>query len=124
MEWPVTLLRPLNLEGKIVIGEDMERRVIPYAQDRGADWYGPLTEIGSPESFIEQVAFINEKMDQGVTVYDIGPSPARAPPHGNYPLPTSDYYFLEAMHVYSRNGPSPTGRGTIPYEHLIRDWQD
>ena len=61
-----------------------------------------------------KIQFIEEKMNQGFTVIDIGPAPGRA----NYPLPTSNFYLAEKIHVMFRNG------HILPYEHLRFDWYD
>ena len=105
-------LRVFGAENVLVIGEGMDDRVIPYAKERGADWYVPTKGLSYEESLNENTKFIVQKMNQGYTIIDIGPMPGRA----NYPLPTSDFYMTEVIHVYGRNR-------SLPYEYLKIDRQ-
>ena len=106
------LLRISGNEKTLVIGENMADRVIPYAKANGAEWFVPSEGLSYEEALEENTKFIIEKMDQGYTIIDIGPQPGRA----NYPLPTSDFYLTEVIHVYGRNG-------ALPYENLVIDRQ-
>ena len=107
-----SFLRLSGNEKTLVIGEAMEARVIPYAKENGALWFVPSEGLSYEEALNENTKFIIEKMDQGYTIIDIGPQPGRA----NYPLPTSDFYLTEVIHVYGRNG-------SLPYENLVIDRQ-
>ena len=106
-----SFLRAFGLEDKIVIGENMGM-VMDHADNIGADYYGGLGRSGTEgEYLVDNIAFINEKMDQGYTIIDIGPSPN----YDNYPNITSIYYATEITHIANRNGPM------IPYEHYKID---
>jgi hypothetical protein len=107
-----SVLRLFGIEDKLVIGENMNDRVIPYAKTRKADWYEPKPSLTRDGALIENTQFIVQQMNQGVTIIDIGPQPGRA----NYPLPTSPFYTTEVIHVYGRNK-------VAPYEHLNIDRQ-
>ena len=113
------VLRPFGKEDVLVIGEDMQFRVIPYARKHGHDWYGPKTELPLGHtakqmavSIDENIGFVVEKMNQGYTIIDIGPQQGRT----NYPLPTSPWYMAEVVHVWTRNSGAP-------YEFLRPDRQ-
>ena len=84
-------------ERAIVVGEDMEGRVIPKAREMGADVYDPPT---APESewMENNRKWINDRMDEGCTIYDCGAAPGRA----NYPNPTSPYYQMELDEIAKR----------------------
>jgi len=106
-----SFLRLVGHEDTIVIGEDMGR-VVPHADKNNMDYYGGLNrEASDPEYMVDNIAFINEKMDQGYTIYDIGPSPD----YKNYPSITSPFYNAEIRHIFNRNGAS------VPYEHYEID---
>jgi RHS repeat-associated protein len=89
----------------IVIGEDMQGRVIPTAERLGADYYDP-PEAPPSEWMENNRQWINDRMDEGCTIYDCGPAPGRA----NYPNPTSEYYQMELNEIAKRGYP------TIPIE--------
>jgi RHS repeat-associated protein len=82
----------------IVIGEDMEGRVIPTAQKLGADWYQPAD--APPEQWMENNRrWINDRMEEGCTIIDCGPAPGRA----NFPDATSPYYQMELNEIAARD---------------------
>lgn len=82
----------------VVIGEDMEGRVIPTAQKIGADWYH--APDAPPERWMENDRqWINDQMDQGCTIVDCGPAPGRA----NFPSATSPYYQMELDQIAARD---------------------
>ncbi|MEX0847229.1 MAG: RHS repeat-associated core domain-containing protein, partial [Ilumatobacteraceae bacterium] len=84
----------------IVIGEDMEGRVIPKARELGADYYDP--PVAPRNQWMENNRqWINDRMDGGCTLYNCGPAPGRA----NYPNPTSPYYQMELDEIAKRNYP-------------------
>jgi hypothetical protein len=84
----------------IVIGEDMEGRVIPKANELGADYYDP--PAAPRDQWMENNRkWINDRMDEGCTIYDCGPAPGRA----NYPSPTSPYYQMELDEIAKRSYP-------------------
>jgi hypothetical protein len=82
----------------IVIGEDMEGRVIPYAREIGADWYEPPAAPPS-EWLPNNRNWINGAMDEGRPIIDRGPAPGRA----NFPNPTSPYYKAELGEISARD---------------------
>jgi hypothetical protein len=92
-------------ENAIVIGEDMEGRVIPTAERLGADYYDP-PEAPPSEWMDKNREWINERMDEGCTIYDCGASPDQV----GYPEPTSPYYRMELDEIAKRGYP------TIPIE--------
>ena len=64
----------------IAIGEDMEGRAIPKAKELGADYYAPPS--APPSQWMENNRkWLNNRMDEGCTIYDCGPAPGRT----NYP---------------------------------------
>jgi protein tyrosine phosphatase len=87
-------------------------RVTAYANEISADYYGGLGRQGTEAEYLaDNIAFINEKMDQGLTIVDIGPSPN----YKQYPNITSTYYAAEITHIANRYGPM------VPYEHYRID---
>jgi hypothetical protein len=46
-------------------------------------------------------AWINQKMDEGCTIFDCGAAPGRA----NFPGPTSPYYRMELEEIARRSYP-------------------
>ncbi len=93
------------MTAKVVIGEDMENRVIPTAHALGAEYYKPPPLDSSlsadkqlDQAFADNKAWINQKMDQGLQILDCGAAPGRA----NYPEPTSDFYGMERNEIQSR----------------------
>ncbi|MBZ0142996.1 MAG: RHS repeat-associated core domain-containing protein, partial [Rhodocyclaceae bacterium] len=81
----------------LVIGEDMQGRVIPYANRVGADYYQPAP--APPSQWMPtNRAFVNQAMDEGRTIIDIGPAPGRM----NFPEPTSPYYTMERGEILLR----------------------
>ncbi len=87
--------------GVVVIGEDMQGRVIPAAKSIGAEWYKPRGK--NPESWMENNRrWINKKMNEGCRVLDCGAAPGRS----NYPGPTSPYYKMELNQMQKRSYPS------------------
>lgn len=85
----------------IVLGEDMEGRVIPTAKRLGADYYKPPK--APPEQWMDNNRrWINERMDEGCTIFDCGAAPGRA----NYPEPTSPYYKMEQEEIAKRGYPT------------------
>jgi RHS repeat-associated protein len=85
----------------IVIGEDMQGRVIPTAERIGADYYDP-PEAPPSEWMENNRQWINDRMDEVCTIYDCGPAPGRA----NYPGPTSEYYQMELNEIAKRGYPT------------------
>lgn len=86
----------------VVIGEDMEGRVIPYAQATGHGWYVPDSNL-PPEEWMEaNRQWINQKMNEGAQIINIGPSPNNP----NYPDITSEYYRMERNEIAARGYPT------------------
>jgi hypothetical protein len=84
----------------IVIGEDMEGRVIPTARRIGADYYDP-PPAPRDRWMPNNRAWINDRMDEGCLIYNCGPAPGRA----NYPNPTSEYYMMQLDEIAKRDYP-------------------
>jgi RHS repeat-associated protein len=82
----------------IVIGEAMRDRVIPAAQRTGADWYDPPTFDTTDQMMSHNRYWINEQMNQGRGIIDVGPAPGRA----NFPEVTSDFYAMERDEIMRR----------------------
>lgn len=87
----------------------MEGRVIPYANDIGADYYQPAPGAPPSEWMANNQAWIQDQMAQGRQSIDIGPDPARA----LYPAPTSPYYAMEQNQIF--------GSG---YGNYVQHWLD
>jgi len=76
----------------LVIGEDVQGRVAPYARSIGADYYLGAGDNVPKASYLEHNRqTIRAAMDEGREIIDIGPSPSRA----NYPVATSPSYAME-----------------------------
>jgi RHS repeat-associated protein len=86
----------------IVIGEDMENRVIPTAQDNNAGYYNPPADLPPDQWMQSNQDWINQKMDEGCTILDCGAAPGRP----NFPDPTSPYYQMEQQQIQQRNYPN------------------
>jgi hypothetical protein len=85
----------------VVLGESMAGRVIPAAQKLGADWYQPPTFANDTQSLAHNRYWVNEMMNQGRGIIDIGAAPGRA----NFPGPTSPWYDMELTQVAQRSYP-------------------
>jgi hypothetical protein len=84
----------------VVIGENMDDRVKPFAKKHGFDYYRqPQGSLSKADSIEHNRAWINSRMDEGCVIVDIGPDPARA----NFPAPTSDWYAMETWELTNRN---------------------
>jgi hypothetical protein len=89
---------------KIVIGEDQAGRVIPAANALGASYLN-LTNAPTTDWLTINVQWINDCMNEGFTIYDIGPAKGRA----KFPDATSMYYSAELEQIKNRSYP------TTPY---------
>ena len=89
----------------IIIGEDQKKRVNPAAKRLGAsvitdEWpknliFSPyIEELHEKKSIEFNRKWINEKMDQKCTIYDIGPKGA---------MPESKFYIMELHEIKIRN---------------------
>ena len=89
----------------VIIGEDQRRRVNPAAKKLGAtvitdEWpkhliYSPyIEELHEKKSIEFNRKWINEKMDQKCTIYDIGPKGK---------TPESKFYIMELNEIKTRN---------------------
>jgi hypothetical protein len=78
----------------------MEGRVIPRARELGADYYDPPAAPRS-QWMDNNRQWINDRMDEGCTIYNCGPAPGRS----NYPDPTSPYFKMELDEIAKRNYP-------------------
>jgi len=88
----------------VVIGENMGR-VIPYAESFGLEYYRP---VPAPESMwmANNRAWINEVMNQGKRIIDIGPSSWPRERYPKYPDPSSDFYIMELDEIGKRGYPT------------------
>jgi hypothetical protein len=78
----------------------MQGRVIPKALELGADYYD--APEAPPEQWMENNRqWINDRMDEGCTIYDCGARPGA----DNYPNPTSEYYQMELNEIAKRGYP-------------------
>jgi hypothetical protein len=87
-------------EKKVVIGEDMEGRVIPQAKRLGAEHYDP-PDLPRSQWMEHNRQWIRDRMDEGCTIIDCGSAPGRA----KYPKPTSPYYEMELREIAKRKYP-------------------
>ena len=85
----------------VVIGEDMAGRVIPAGLRMGADVYSPPYFESATQSMAHNRVWINEQMNQGRGIVDVGPAPGRA----NFPEPTSPWYAMERDQIAQRDYP-------------------
>jgi RHS repeat-associated protein len=85
----------------VVIGEDMAGRVRPAAADFAADAYRPPVLWSDRASMAHNRYWVNEQMNQGRGVIDVGPAPGRT----NFPEPTSPWYIMEREQIAQRNYP-------------------
>jgi RHS repeat-associated protein len=88
----------VSADRPVVIGEAMQARVIPAAQKLGADWYQPPAFANDAQSLAHNRYWINEMMNQGRGIVDIGAAPGRA----NFPAATSPWYAMEQDQVAQR----------------------
>jgi RHS repeat-associated protein len=93
----------------IVIGENMQGRVIPQAREIGADYYQPAPGTPPSQWMVNNKVWIQEQMARGRQIIDIGPDPAR----GLYPAETSPYYAMEHGEIF--------GSG---YNNYVQYWLD
>lgn len=85
--------------GGVVIGE-WQPRVVATATAMQAGYFKALPP---EQTWMEQnKLWINEVMDQGCDIYDIGASPVRK----NYPDPTSPFYRMEREQIMLRGYPT------------------
>jgi hypothetical protein len=69
----------------VVIGRNMSGRVIPYARSIGADWYEGAPADVPPSQWLQHNAdWLQEQMNQGRQIIDIGEDPASFRPSSNY----------------------------------------
>lgn len=83
---------------KVAIGEDMERRVKPYAKRTGSETFEAPPGLSRDELMSANRKWINDRMDEGCLICDIGPAPGRA----NFPEPTSPFYRMELDEIARR----------------------
>jgi hypothetical protein len=79
----------------------MRGRVIPDAQRMGSDFYSPPRIDNPTQSMAHNRYWINEQMNQGRGIIDIGPAPGRA----RFPEPTSPWYGMERGQIAERGYP-------------------
>ena len=99
-----------------VIGEGMDSRVIPYAQQNGYTYYSGLDnsdEYTAEELLAHNRAQIEAWMAEGRPIIDIGPQPGRS----FYPMATSPNYAMEQNIVSGYGGYSTD---LLP---LDQDWR-
>jgi hypothetical protein len=93
----------------VVIGEGMQGRVIPEAQRMGADWYQPPQLDVPAQQMAHNRYWINEQMNQGRGLIDVGPAPGRA----GFPEPTSPFYGMEREQIMQRGYPYYTQQNAL-----------
>jgi RHS repeat-associated protein len=89
-----------------VIGEGMAARVVPFAEANGFETYAGIENPldYSPEDLLaDNRAHIETWMNEGRTIYDIGPEPGQA----YYPMATSPNYAMELNAVSGYSGYEP-----------------
>ncbi len=74
----------------------MAGRVVPAAEQLGAEYYEPAPDV--IDGMEDNRQWINDKMDQDYEIVDIGPAPGRA----NYPEATSEFYKMELGEIQAR----------------------
>jgi hypothetical protein len=85
----------------VVMGEDMANRVRPMGTSIRAEWYDPPPFSNDAQSLAHNRYWINEQMNQGKTLIDIGPAYGRP----GYPGPSSPWYKMELDEVARRHYP-------------------
>jgi hypothetical protein len=85
----------------VVMGEDMANRVRPMGTSIHAEWYDPPPFSNDAQSLAHNRYWINEQMNQGKTLIDIGPAYGRP----GYPGPSSPWYKMELDEVARRHYP-------------------
>jgi hypothetical protein len=90
----------LNNRKAIVIGENQNRVDAVAAMLHAEVYVAPHIPAGHGEAAWKAAnrRWINAKMDEGVTIYDIGPALGR----DKFPLITSDYYGIERFEITRR----------------------
>src|SRR5688500_14223372 len=84
----------------VVIGENMTKRVIPYAKKLGAGYYKPRTS-SPPENWLRNnQRWVDKQMRLGVAIIDIGPDMKRREIGV-----ASPYYTMERERIRSRSYP-------------------
>jgi hypothetical protein len=79
---------------------DMKGRVVPFAEKYGYEKMERLPDtLSEQEKLTLNRAWINERMDEGYTIIDLGPSPT----YPNYPYITTDFYAIELAELAARN---------------------
>jgi hypothetical protein len=72
----IVRIRPGSNGKQIVIGRNMDKRVIPVAKDISAEyWTGFKDALSNAENLANNKAWINSKISEGYTVIDIGLDP-------------------------------------------------
>ncbi|HKY16438.1 MAG TPA: DUF6531 domain-containing protein [Microthrixaceae bacterium] len=85
----------------VMMGEDMRTRVIPAANQMGGEYYQPPPFTSDAASMAHNRYWINEQMNQGRNLIDVGPARGRP----NYPEPSSPWYQMERDQVAARDYP-------------------
>jgi hypothetical protein len=80
----------------------MAARVIPAASELGADYYQPPV-LNDVQSMAHNRYWINEMMNQGRQIMDIGPQSGFGRP--NFPEPSSPWFAMERSEIMQQNYP-------------------
>ena len=77
----------------IVIGRDMKNRVNPFAKEIGAEtWTGFDTKLTEAQNLANNKAWIQEKINQGYSVYDVGTGPESSNKGVYYDMETKEAF--------------------------------
>ena len=89
---------PAQSQTTVVIGEDMQNRVIPLAEQNGFTYYQPGPSLGSrAANLAANQTWLQTMINQGSTIIDIGPAPGRS-----Y---LSPFYQMESQMVNENSVP-------------------
>ncbi len=100
----------------LVIGENMDRRVIPYAEKIGAEYYSGMPNFKKgmeSKGLLHNEAAIKQKMSEGYEILDIGPDFAKRSKTGT----SSANYEMERRVTKNYSGYNKnftrTGKGSL-----------
>lgn len=83
----------------IVLGENMQKPVIPFAQHYGFDYYKPGISLGSVDADLAaNRAWLQGMINEGRTFIDIGRAPGRVDP--------SPFYLMESSLINQNSAPT------------------
>lgn len=89
-------------KGKVVIGENMQERVIPAAKEMGANYYKPRSK--NPNNFMKNnKQWIQKQMRDGKEIIDIGRDPKRV----QKGIKESSFYKMEKREIKKKKYKNP-----------------